>query len=349
MGWRALAWLGSMVTLTGCMVTPDQVPLTRELPLAVHTRALAVVDGSAWNLKQIEAAPEPGGEPVVVAVFDTGADGSHPGLAARVFPPIDVVGTDHDLTGATHIDYTGRDGNGHGTHVAGIVRDVAGPADVWVLPVKVIPHDGQGNDRWLAQGIQRALAWRAPGRPSLRARVFNLSVASPAYSDRLAEAVRAAQAAGVLVVGASGNEGGPVAFPASMAEVLSVGATGEDGSWASYSCQGDALDLVAPGGTDAAPVEAAWPTFVTSAERATGWATPSLRAGLVGTSMAAPHVSAAAAVLWGQHPGLTARQVRSCLLTAAEDLGPPGPDGRYGFGRLNVARALRMASRDDLQ
>jgi subtilisin family serine protease len=286
---------------------------------------------------------------VVVAVFDTGVDADHPVLAGRVYPVLDVVGRDHHTAAGTRVDYTGLDGNGHGTHVAGIVRAVAGEAPIRLLPVKVIPHDGNGNDRWLADGVRRALAWRDPERPGLRARVFNLSVASPGYSARLARAIQDAQAAGVLVVAAAGNEGGEVAFPASLPEVLAVGATDEAGQRAAYSCFGAALDMTAPGGSDTSPVVSSWPTFLTASEREAGGALGSLSAGLVGTSMSAPHVSAAAALLWGQFPAFNAGQVRACLLAAADDAGAPGPDLQHGFGRLNLARALRVASRDDLR
>jgi subtilisin family serine protease len=284
-----------------------------------------------------------------VAVFDTGADEAHPSLAGQVYQGLDVVGQDHHTAGGVRVDYTGRDGNGHGTHVAGIVQAVAGDAPIRILPVKVIPHDGNGNDRWLAEGMQRALAWRDPARPGLRARIFNLSVASPGYSARLAQAIRQAQAAGVLVVAAAGNDGGAVSFPASLPEVLSVGATDELGQRASYSSYGDALDITAPGGSDLSPIVSAWPTFVTSSEREAGWAHGGLTAGLVGTSMSAPHVSAAAAVLWSRFPGMRAGQVRACLLASADDVGEAGPDVQHGFGRLNLTRALRVASRDDLR
>ncbi|MEB3330125.1 MAG: S8 family serine peptidase [Candidatus Sericytochromatia bacterium] len=347
--WRVWVFVWVAACLVGCGPAAGTagVPALLSLPLQAHVGM--GVGAPDWNLAQVSQAPVTGGEPVIVAVFDTGADALHPSLAGQVYPGLDLVGQDHHTAGGSRVDYTGRDGNGHGTHVAGIVRTVAGDAPVRILPVKVIPHDGNGNDRWLAEGIQRALAWRAPDQPRLRARVFNLSVASPGQSARLTQAIRQAQREGVLVIAAAGNDAGPVSFPASLPEVLAVGATDERGERAAYSSYGEALDLTAPGGSDFSPIVSAWPTFVTASERETGGRLEGLSAGLVGTSMSAPHVSAAAAVLWSQFPGLHAGQVRACLLAAADDAGEAGPDPQHGFGRLNMGRALRVASRDDLR
>jgi subtilisin family serine protease len=298
-----------------------------------------------WNLAQIGFRTSPDGAPIVVAVLDTGADTTHPELAGRTYPVLDVVGQDV-FHGTSDVDFTARDGNGHGTHVAGVVLAVAGSAPVRVLPVKVIPHSGVGDDRLLAAGIEKALAWRDADDPSIRVRVLNLSVSSPEVSDRLVKVIRKATDAGVLVVGASGNEGKAVEFPATMDEVLTVGATTSGGGWASYSCYGDAVDLAAPGGSEMMPVFSTWPSYLTASDLEAGKRRPHLTAGLVGTSMAAPHVSGAAGVIWGLRPSLSAGQVRARLLAMADDLGTPGPDARYGFGRLQLSRALEVDGHD---
>ena len=336
--------------LSGCagavpLVAPGEAP---PIPMPVQARALLDAQGAptAWNLAQVASPSAAGGRPTVVAVLDTGADVSHPVLAGRIYPVLDMIGEDIYEGPGGRTDFTSRDGNGHGTHVAGVVLAVAGEAPVRVLPVKVIPHSGVGDDRLLAAGIERALAWRDADDPSIRVRVLNLSVSSPEVSQRLVKVIRKAVEAGVLVVAASGNEGQAVEFPATMPEVLTVGATDARGAWASYSCYGDAVDLVAPGGSEAMPVYSTWPSYLTGSDMEARKTRPHLTAGLVGTSMAAPHASGAAAVVWGQRVGLSSGQVRARLLAMAEDLGTPGPDSRYGFGRLNVGRALEMVTHD---
>lgn len=342
--------IASALLLTGCAgPSPTGVALgPASIRMPVQARAVLDVDApeTPWNIEQVEAHARGGGAPVVVAVLDTGADVEHPALAGRIYPVLDVVGEDLYSTQGARIDYTGRDGNGHGTHVSGVVLAVAGEAPVRVLPVKVIPHTGVGDDRLLAAGIERALAWRDADDPSIRVRVLNLSVSSPEVSERLVRVIRKATEAGVLVVGASGNEGKQVEFPATMDEVLTVGATTSSGTYASYSCYGAAVDLAAPGGSEQVPVYSTWPTYLTASDRDAGQIRPHPSAGLVGTSMAAPHVSGAAAAIWGQRTRMSAAQVRARLLALADDLGTPGPDVRYGFGRLNVARAMELDGHD---
>lgn len=339
------------IILSGCagpapLAAPGEAPAIR-MPVQART----IMDAgdetpTGWNLTQVQAPAAAAGTPTVVAVMDTGADVGHPALAGRVYPVLDVVGEDVYEGEGGKVDFTGRDGNGHGTHVAGVVVAVSGDAPVRVLPVKVIPNTGVGDDRLLAAGIERALAWRDADDPSIRVRVLNLSVSSPEVSERLVKVIRKATEAGVLVVGASGNEGKAVEFPATMNEVMTVGATTAAGKWATYSCYGDDVDLVAPGGSEMMPVYSTWPSYLTSSDLDAGKRRPHLTAGLVGTSMAAPHASGAAAVVWSQRPALAVGQVRARLLAMAEDLGTPGPDARYGFGLLNVARSLEVVAHD---
>lgn len=299
-----------------------------------------------WNIQQIHPVAGEGQVPVVVAVLDTGLDHRHPALQSEVYPAIDVIGRDWHRVGADTYDFTGTDGNGHGTHVAGIVRAVAGRAPVRILPIKVIPASGMGNDAWLAEGIERALAWRDPQDPQVRVRILNLSLASPVVSERLVRIIRRADAAGVLVVGAAGNDGGAVAFPGSLPEVLTVGGTGFSGSWVPYSSFGDAVDIVAPGGDEWRPIMSAWPLHMTATDFESGMLSSELWAGLVGTSMAAPHVSAAAAVLWSGFPAMSRANLRARLLAMSDPLGVAGRDPRTGFGRLNLSRAWQAVHHD---
>ncbi|MDB5096713.1 MAG: peptidase and in, kexin, sedolisin [Cyanobacteria bacterium RYN_339] len=356
---RPISCIALAALLAGCATgpaAPIEAPALR-MPIQAHVttdpRAL-LADGEPtrydWNLRQIQIGgyrvqSEPGVR-TVVAIMDTGVDNNQPKLAGRAYGMLDVVGHDVYQQNGHDVDFTGKDGNGHGTHVAGLVAEVAAGFNVEVLPIKVIPNSGVGDDKLLADGIEKAMAWRDPADPSVRVRVMNLSVSSPRKSDRLEAIIKRATDAGILVVAASGNEGKGVDFPATMPEVLAVGATTVVDEIAGYSCYGSAVDMAAPGGSDDMPIYSTWPTYLTSSDYDAGLERVHTRAGLVGTSMAAPHVAGMAAVAWALHPSMTQRQIRSLLLAMADDHGTPGPDTFYGFGRLNFARVLGGTTHD---
>jgi subtilisin family serine protease len=271
-----------------------------------------------WNMPKIGAEPAweitCGAAGVVVAVVDTGVDLDHPDLAANL-----VSGYNFINQGASP-----QDDNGHGTHVAGIVAAVTnnavGVAGVAggsrVMPVKVLSGAGEGTDYGVAQGIQ----WAADNG----ARIANLSLGGPDYSQALADAVNYAYGKNMLVVAAAGNEGSnSILYPAALPGVVAVGATDNGDNRAGFSNYGDALDIVAPGVN-------IFSTF---------WNDSYVY--LSGTSMATPHVSSVAALVLSLHPGYTAGQVESTLKNNAVDLGAPGWDPYYGNGRLDALAALK--------
>ena len=263
--------------------------------------------------ERVAAAGDASGQKV--AVVDTGVDGTHPDLAGVVLPGYDAFTPGAD--GRT-------DSNGHGTHIAGIVAALAGNGvgvegmarGAKILPVKVLEDDGSGFSSDVAEGILWAIANGAG--------VINLSLGSPNTSAVVDQAIREAVKKGIVVVAAAGNEGdkgNPVMWPAALPEVLSVGAIDNTDQRAAFSGHGDWLDLVAPGVQIASTMNG---EYMYSS----------------GTSMAAPFVSATAALLRKRHPALTAAQLAEHLLATAEDLGPAGKDSQFGTGLVDTLKAV---------
>jgi serine protease len=276
------------------------------------------LEGRQWGLTtlrapEVWATGDASGQ--VVAVIDTGVDAGHPDLAGVVLPGTDVVAPGGD----------GRiDPNGHGTHVAGIVGAVQGNGiggaglakGAKILPVRVMGADGNGWDYDAAQG----LLWAADHG----ATVANLSFGGTEYSSVMAAAISYALGKGVSVVVSSGNsglEGDPVLWPAADPGVIAVGAVDSAGARPGWSSTGNHLAVTAPGVGIISTVPGG---------RYGSWS---------GTSMAAPFVAAAAALLRHDRPGLTPADVRTRLMMTAADLGPTGFDPQYGAGRVDVLAA----------
>ncbi len=288
-----------------------------------------------WALPLVrapEAWDAASGEGVVVAIIDSGVDGRHPDLAGRVLPGLDAS-TDQELPAGTNTDRLG-----HGTAVASVAAagldDGVGMAGLAggarILPVRV--GDPSGGACW--SEVAKALVWAADHG----AKVANLSLGGPDPSEAVKEAVSYARSRGVLVVASSGNEaleGNPPLYPAAFPEVLAVGATTRYDTRAEYSSYGPQLDLVAPGGAGLGTfdddVAAAFP-----ASRTRYAYYP-----MAGTSFAAPHVAGAAALALSLAPALGPPELEALLTLTSTDLGPAGRDDEYGWGRLDVGRAVK--------
>lgn len=338
--------LGALAVLPGCMGLPGVASGPSGYRIQAEVVVMAAGSGSEWNLLQIAASgggESPYASQVAAAVVDTGVDPRHPDLAGRLLPMLDMVGDD---TYDGRVSFEGRDGNGHGTHIAGIMAGVLGGAACPILPVKAIGNSGVGDDRTIARGVRAAVDWRDPSRPGLRVRAINLSVGGKTSSAVLEGAIRYALSKDVLVVVAAGNRERGVDFPAAEPVSFAVGATNARDQLAGYSNRGPELAITAPGGDGSESVMSTWPTYLTSSDYKKGVSAPHAYGGMVGTSMAAPHVTAAAALLLASDNRLSAEQVRTRLQATSDDLGPVGPDPYFGVGRLNVKSAMGKGAHD---
>jgi len=266
---------------------------------------------------------------VIVAVVDTGVQYDHPDLSSNMWKNSDgtygcnyvnFYGTYSSSCGNTNV----KDDNGHGTHVAGIVAatinngiGVAGISQSSIMAVKVLDYRGSGYWSWIAYGIQWATDHGA--------KIINLSLAGSSASQTLQNAVTYAYGGGVLLVAAAGNSGGTIQYPASYDQVIAVTAVDQNSNIASFSSRGSKAELTAPG-------VSVYSTYYGSKYTS-----------MSGTSMAAPFVSGVAALVWSVDSSLSRDAVRSLLGSTADDLGSPGRDSYYGYGRVNAYGAVLAA------
>jgi len=284
------------------------------------------------------------GSGVTVAVIDTGV----------AYETYDVYVQAPDLAGTTFVpgwDFVNSDAHpnddfGHGTHVAGTIAQttnngtgVAGGAyGAQIMPVKVLDNQGSGYDADVANGI----VWATDHG----AQVINMSLGGPSAGAVLQAAVEYAYSHGVVVVAAAGNNNcQAVDYPAAYPQVIAVAAVRYDLTRAPYSNCGPELDVAAPGGDlnvdqngDGYPDGILQQTFSGSDYGNFGYWF------YQGTSMATPHVAAAAALLISEGHAVTPDAVRAALVNTALDLGAAGHDNDTGWGLIQIDDALTYAA-----
>jgi subtilisin family serine protease len=281
-----------------------------------------------WNLRRIgmEQAWDlrPGANDVVVAVLDTGVDLTHPDLRANL-----LVDEGYDFINDTP---SPQDDESHGTAVAGIIGAVGNNHEgvtgvawrVKLLPIKALNSQGRGPD----SAMVKAILYAADNG----ARIINISSTGTRYSAALETAVQYAQDKGALIVAAAGNSGdgdNAINYPAAFDGVVAVAAIDDKDQLASFSQRQSYVALAAPG--------------VDVPSTAWAGAGRGLYASQSGTSIAAPHVSGAAAILWALRPDLQPDDITAALRANAD----PPPNGitgtsasGYGAGILDVGRAV---------
>ena len=279
-----------------------------------------------WGLDMIEsdaAHQTARGTGAVVAVIDSGVAAGHPDLQGRLVPGHDFVDGDDNP----------QDGEGHGTHVSGIIAANEGngvgvgsvaPA-ARVMPVRVLDDEGSGDADKVAAGIDYAVAHGA--------QVINLSLGPDVplvgSASPFAAAVAGALDRGVIVVAAAGNDGLPVCEqPSSEGRLLCVGAVDKRGLRSFFSSFGAGLGVMAPGGSSVP---------VSGEDILSTWNNGGYME-LAGTSQAAPHVSGVAALLVSK--GLTGQAAVKRILSTARDAGSAGNDPQYGAGIVNARAAV---------
>ncbi len=326
-GRALLAAASALVTVAGPLAPPAHAAPAASTavarPWSAPDRPLRTdqVRDEQWQLEELRAKTAwrtSTGRGVVVAVIDSGVDGSHPDLAGQVLPGLDLVTPDGS---------DGADPVGHGTTVAGLIagrsdddRGVVGLApDAKILPVRVLDAENRYDDALI---IAKAVRWAVDNG----AQVVNLSLGGSSDNPALAAALDYAFARDVVVVACTGNLATStttdVWYPAREPGVLAV--TGlertSENLW-SGSITGHETVLSAPAtGLYGARPEGYWRGQ--------------------GTSFAAPLVAATAALVRSRYPKMSAGDVVNRLISTARDLGPTGRDDRFGYGLVDPVAAL---------
>lgn len=264
---------------------------------------------SAWGMTS-------GSEQITIALCDTGVDSGHPDLGSKLVPGWNVVDGNTDTTPVSS----------HGTWTAGTAAatgnnsiGVAAPAlSCRIMPVRV---SSLSSGAALISDLAAGVIWAADHG----ARVASVSyMAAAASTNTMSDAGKYIASKGGVLVVAAGNTGTYFDVPDSP-DMIVVSATGTGDSLAGFTTRGLYVDLSAPGSS-----------ILTTAPGGTYQS-------VNGTSFSTPLVAGAIGLMLSVNPSLTAAQIDTILKVTADDFGPAGWDPGYGWGRLNVGRAVDAA------
>ena len=313
-----------------------------------------------WNLSMLatHAAWEVAdGQGVVVAVLDTGINPSHEDLINNIHPEgYDFISDNNSAgDGGGFDDNPNDEGTSfHGSHVAGIIaaeannaKGVAGLAYASkIMALRVLGVQDSGSSSDIAQAILYAAGFaNASGEvPVQRADIINMSFGSEAQSATVKNALDQAYSEGLVLVAASGNAASDKAFyPAAFDNVIGVGAVSNDKKRSSFSNFGVNVSLVAPGGTGSGSV-----TFDGFEDAILSTVGANNYAEYIGTSMAAPHVSAIAALMKQLKPDLSGQNFKAALEAGflTQNLTSTASDTNnfYGKGLIDAAKSVNWAA-----
>lgn len=289
---------------------PKRYLMAEDTPYGINmVNALQVPDNLVGNRK--------------VCIIDTGYTLNHPDL-------INSGVTGDDGYGSNDTGNWYEDGNGHGTHVAGTISAIGGNnqgvvgvnrnGQLKLHIVKVFNNSGSwayGSD--LIAAINQC---QAAG-----ANITSMSLGGSGQSTAERQAFEQSYAAGMLHIAAAGNGGNSsLSYPASYDAVVSVAAVDSSGAKASFSQYNNQVEIAAPG----VNVNSTWNNGAYKA--------------ISGTSMATPHVSGVAALVWSHYPQCSNAQIRNALNKSATDKGTAGRDVNFGFGIINAKAAFDYLS-----
>lgn len=274
---------------------------------------------SAWIINRASGS--------IIAILDTGIDYNHPDLSQKVIRGKDFYNNDIDPI----------DDNGHGTHVAGIAAastnneyGIAGISfSSRILAIKVANKTGALNYDTIAAGLDYAVGCGV--------QIINCSFgfrkdwASEDSFKLVEDAIKRAAIKGCLIIAAAGNDHlEECEYPAAYDGVLAVGATDLNDNICYFSNFGNRVDIAAPGFSIYSTMPT-YPVYLTSEEAHL----PNFDF-MSGTSMAAPHVSGAAALVWSRYPTWSAQRVKERICNTVKPL----PGLQLGAGRLDVFNAV---------
>ncbi|TAG89144.1 MAG: hypothetical protein EAZ18_21140, partial [Oscillatoriales cyanobacterium] len=327
-----------LATITPQATTPNDPSYTQLWGLNNTGQSGGTADADidapeAWDIQK-------GNPNLVIGVIDTGVDYNHPDLVGNIWTnPGEIAGDGIDNDNNGYIDDTRgwdfayndnnpMDVNGHGTHVSGTIAGkgnngvgVTGVAwNAKIMPLKFLNDSGSG---YLSDAILAINYATAKG-----VKLTNNSWGGGGYTQALSDAINTAGQQGALFIAAAGNSSlntdTTPAYPASynLSNIISVASTTRTDGLSSFSNYGaTSVDLGAPG----SDIYSAWPNSSYNT--------------ISGTSMASPHVTGAAALLWSQNPTWTAQQVKDKLMQTTDPISALSGKTVTG-GRLNINNAL---------
>jgi len=268
---------------------------------------------SAWDVTT-------GDNSIVIAVTDTGVDGTHPDFGGKVMAGYDTFNDISILANTNSAVYS------HGTHCAGIAaavgnnsQGIAGVA--WgstIMPIKICDD---GPDYTASHSdMAEAFIWAADNGTD----IISCSFGGKGYSQTMKDAIDYAVIDnGCVMVASMGNSHrDEIMYPAGYQSVIAVGATDAHDEIALFSTTGNHMSVCAPGVEIYSTMPGGDYDY------------------LSGTSMSCPFVAGAAALILSQNPGMSPEEIKTQLEETAVDLGSPGFDSVFGYGRVNLAAVV---------